>query len=263
MIGVGVVGSGFVAPHHIDAVRRLGGIEVVGIAGSSLKKAESKANELGIPKAYGSDEELIADPDIHVVHNVTPNHLHFPVNMAVIEAGKHIISDKPLAISVEQCRQLATAAEKAGVVAAVTFNHRGNALVQQMRGMIAMGEIGDLAYIHGHYLQDWMTSDRVYSWRMDPALGGPSSALADIGSHWCDLAQHVVGSEITDVFADLFTIVKTRYATGESMEALRGRQQRRRSETDFNGAGRSRHGSASLCQWDARCPHGRTGASRP
>jgi predicted dehydrogenase len=86
--------------------------------------------------------------------------------------------------------------------------------------MIAAREIGDLAYIHGHYLQDWMTSDRVYSWRMDPMLGGPSSALADIGSHWCDLAQHVVGSEIADVFADLSTIVKTRYSTGESAEAF-------------------------------------------
>ena len=217
---MGLVGPGFVAPHHIDAVRRIGGVEIIGIAGSSLKKTERKAEELGIPRAYGSYEELIADPDIQVIHNTTPNHMHFPVDMAVIKAGKHIISDKPLAISVEQCRQLAAAAEQAGVVAAVTFNHRGYPLVQQMRGMIAAREIGDLAYIHGHYLQDWMTSDRVYSWRMDPMLGGPSSALADIGSHWCDLAQHVVGSEIADVFADLSTIVKTRYSTGESAEAF-------------------------------------------
>lgn len=219
-IGVGVVGTGFVAPHHIDALRRLTGVEVVGIAGSSLKKAKSKAEEWGVPKAYGSYEEMVADPDIHVVHNATPNHLHFPVNMAVIEAGKHIVSDKPLAISADQCRKLTAAAEKSGVVAAVTFNHRGYALVQRMRGMVAAGEIGDLTYIHGHYLQDWMTSDRVYSWRMDSALGGPSSALADIGSHWCDLAQHVVGSQITEVFADLSTIVKTRYGSGESREAF-------------------------------------------
>lgn len=217
---MGLVGPGFVAPHHIDAVRRLGNVEVVGIAGSSLEKTQRKAAQLGVAKAYGSYQELIADPAVHVIHNTTPNHLHYPVNMAAIEAGKHIISDKPLAISVAECRELTAAAEKAGVVAAVTFNHRGYALVQQMRGMIAGKAIGNLSYIHGHYLQDWMTSDRVYSWRMDPAKGGPSSALADIGSHWCDLAQHVVGAEITEVLADLTTVVKTRYATGESAEAF-------------------------------------------
>jgi predicted dehydrogenase len=219
-LGMGLIGPGFVAPHHLDAVRRLGNVEVVALAGSSLERAERKAAELGVPKAYGSYEDLIADPAIDVVHNTTPNHLHFPVNLAVIQAGKHIVSDKPLATSAAECTRLAEAAETAGVVNAVTFNHRGYPLAQQMRSMIAAGEIGAPVFVHGSYLQDWMTSDRVYSWRMDPKLGGPSSALADIGSHWCDLAQHVLGSPIVAVSADLATIVGTRYTSGAPSEAF-------------------------------------------
>jgi predicted dehydrogenase len=219
-LGMGLVGPGFVAPHHIDAVRRLGDVEVVAVAGSSLERAQKKAAELGVPKAYGTYEELIADPAVDIVHNTTPNHLHYPVNLAAIRAGKHIVSDKPLAPSASDCVDLTRAAESASVANAVTFNHRGYPLAQQMRSMIAAGDIGTPVFVHGSYLQDWMTSDRVYSWRMDPVLGGPSSALADIGSHWCDLAQHVLGSPIVAVFADLTTIVSTRYSSGFSSEAF-------------------------------------------
>lgn len=218
---MGLVGPGFVAPHHLDAVRRLGDVEIVAIAGSSVERAEAKAATLGVPKAYGNYEELITDGSIDVVHNTTPNHLHFAVNLAVIGAGKHIVSDKPLASSASECARLAQAADAAGVVNAVTFNHRGYPLIQQMRSMISAGEIGTPVFVHGCYLQDWMTSDRVYSWRMDPKLGGPSSALADIGSHWCDLAQHVLGTRIIAVFANLTTVVGTRYASGVSSEAFR------------------------------------------
>jgi len=221
-IGMGLIGPGFIAPHHIDAVRRLGYVDVIAIAGSSAASAEKKAREYGVGRSYGDYKELIADPDIHVVHNTTPSHLHFPVSMAALEAGKHVISDKPLAIDPEQCRKLRDAAAAAGVVNAVTFNYRGNPLVQQARAMIAAEDIGRVVFVHGHYLQDWMTSDKVYSWRSDPVKGGVSSALADIGSHWCDLAEHTSGQKITAVLADLTTVVKTRYAAGASAEAFVG-----------------------------------------
>jgi predicted dehydrogenase len=105
-------------------------------------------------------------------------------------------------------------------VNAVTFNYRGNPLVQQARAMIANEELGQLVYIHGQYLQDWTTDDGVYSWRMDPEKAGPSSAVADIGSHWIDLAEHVCGTRITHVLADLNTVVSTRYSSGHSAEAF-------------------------------------------
>lgn len=219
-LGMGLIGPGFIAKHHIDAVRRLGDVDIVGIAGSSPAASEQKAKELSAGRAFRDYRELVADPAIDVVHNTTPSYLHFEITLAAIQAGKHVVADKPLALTPEQCARLRDQAEDAGVVNAVTFNYRGNPLVQHAREMIRAGELGDLVYIHGQYLQDWMTDDTVYSWRMDPEKGGPSSALADIGSHWIDLAEHVSGRKITHVLADLSTVVSTRYSSGHSSEAF-------------------------------------------
>jgi predicted dehydrogenase len=219
-IGMGLVGPGFVAAHHLDAVRRLGDVDIIAIAGSSQKSAERKASTYKVDRAYGDYKELIADPDIQVVHNTTPNHLHLPVTMAALAAGKHVISDKPLALNAEEGRKLRDAALAAKVAHVVTFNYRGNPLVQQARGMIARGETGALSFIHGFYLQDWMTDPNVYSWRSDPAKGGVTSALGDIGSHWCDLAEHISGLKIIAVLADLTTVIPVRYSSGSSAEAF-------------------------------------------
>jgi predicted dehydrogenase len=219
-IGMGLIGPGFVAAHHIDAVRRLGDVEVVAIAGSSEESAKKKAREYKVDRAYGDFRALIADPDVQVIHNTTPNYLHLPVTMAVLQAGKHVIADKPLAMNPEEGRKLRDAAVAAKVGNVVTFNYRGNPLVQQARGMITRGETEGLSFVHGHYLQDWMTDPNVYSWRSDPAKGGVSSALGDIGSHWCDLAEHVSGLRIDSVLADLTTVIPIRYSSGASAEAF-------------------------------------------
>ncbi len=209
-LGMGLVGAGFIGPHHLEAVRRLGFVDVVAIADHTEAAARQKADALGVPKAYGGYEALLADPDIHVVHNATPNYLHHPVSMAAIAAGKHVVSDKPLAMTSAQARELLDAATARGVVHAVTFNYRGNPLVQQARTMIKKGEIGPPRFIHGSYLQDWLLYETDYSWRLEPDKGGESSAMGDIGSHWCDLAQHVSGLRITHVLADLTTVVPVR-----------------------------------------------------
>jgi predicted dehydrogenase len=232
---MGLVGPGFIAAHHIDAVRRLGDVDVVAIAGSSEASAEKKAREYKVDRAYGSFEELINDPDVQVVHNTTPNYLHFPITMAALRAGKHVISDKPLAMNPEECRKLRDAALDAGVTHAVTFNYRGNPLVQQARSMIASGDAGDVSFIHGCYLQDWMTDPNVYSWRSDPTKGGATSALGDIGSHWCDLAEHVTGMKITSVLADLTTVIPVRYSSGGSAEAFSKGGNGERQEVEVTG----------------------------
>lgn len=219
-LGMGLVGPGFIARHHIDAVRRLGDVDVVGIAGSSLAAATRKADDFKVSRAFASFEELVADPAIHVVHNTTPSYMHLPVSLAALRAGKHVISDKPLALTPAECLVLREAAERANVVNAVTFNYRGNPLVQEARLRIERNDLGGLVSIHGHYLQDWMTDDSVYSWRMDPAKAGLSSALADIGSHWCDLAEHISGTRLASVLADINTVVTTRYATRDAAEAF-------------------------------------------
>jgi predicted dehydrogenase len=217
---MGLIGPGFVGAHHIDAVRRLGFVDVVAVAASSEESARRKADALGVPKAYGSFEALIADPDIQVVHNTTPNHLHGPVILAALKRGKHVVSDKPLATTGEESRKLWQAARDAGVVHAVTFNYRGNPLVQHARQMVAGGEIGRVHFVHGQYLQDWLLETTDFSWRLEPEKGGASSAIADIGSHWCDLVQHVIGQRIVEVFADLTTVIQTRMKPAGSVEAF-------------------------------------------
>lgn len=218
---MGLVGPGFIALHHLDAVRRLGDVDVIAIAGSSAESARARARELKVDRAYGRYEELIGDPAVSVVHNTTPNHLHFAVSMAALRAGKHVISDKPLTMTVGEARQLRDAAVRAQVAHVVTFNYRGNPLVQHARAMIRDRQLGALTFIHGHYLQDWMNDPHVYSWRSDPARGGAASALGDIGSHWCDLAEHVAGLRIESVLADLTTVVPVRHADGARHE-IRG-----------------------------------------
>jgi predicted dehydrogenase len=219
-IGMGLVGPGFVGAHHIDAVRRLGFVDVVAIAASTEASARRKADALGVPKAYGSYEALAADPAVHVVHNTTPNYLHVPVILAALAHRKHVISDKPLAMTGAASRQLLDAANEAGVVHAVTFNYRGNPLVQQAREMIAGGELGAVHFVHGAYLQDWLLEETDFSWRLEPEKGGESSAVGDIGSHWCDLVQHVAGRRIVEVLADLTTVIDTRLKPSAATEAF-------------------------------------------
>src|SRR6185295_20128299 len=163
-IRMGLVGPGFVGMHHIDAVRRLGFVDVVAVADGNETLAREKAAVIGAPKAYGSFEALAADPDVHVVHNTTPNHLHGPVIRAALAHRKHVVSEKPLASSALEAYELWTAAKDAGVVHAVTFNYRGNPLVQQARAMVAGGDLGEVHFVQGAYLQDWLLKPTEYSW---------------------------------------------------------------------------------------------------
>jgi predicted dehydrogenase len=209
-IGMGLIGAGFVGPHHVDAVRRLGYVDVVAVAGSNAASARAKADALHVEQAYGSYQELLDDPRVQVVHNATPNYLHYEVNAAAIAKGKHVVSDKPLAMTAAEAKSLLDQARRAGIVHAVTFNYRGNPIVQQARLAVARGDIGAPRFVHGHYLQDWLIKETDYSWRLEPDKGGASSALGDIGSHWCDLAQHVSGLRITHVLGDLTTTIPKR-----------------------------------------------------
>ena len=165
---MGIIGAGFIGPHHVDAVRRLGFVDVVALAYMNEALAKEKAASLHIAKSYGSYEALLADPAIQVVHNATPNFLHYPVNSAIIAKGKHVVSDKPLALSGDEARRLRDQAVKAGVFHAVTFGYRGNPLVQQARQAIASGHIGRPHFVHGYYLQDWLLKETDYSWRLEP-----------------------------------------------------------------------------------------------
>ncbi|RJP14528.1 MAG: gfo/Idh/MocA family oxidoreductase [Candidatus Abyssobacteria bacterium SURF_5] len=209
-MGVGVIGTGFVGPAHVEAVNRCGIAEVVAIAGSSAQKAQETAARLGVDRVYGNYAELIKDPDISVIHNCTPNHLHFAINKAVIAAGKHVISEKPLAMDSREAKLLLSATERSKVVHAVVYNYRHYPMVAQLRAMIQEGELGEIYAVHGSYLQDWLLHETDYNWRVDPRLGGVSRAIADIGSHWLDLVQFLLNQPVVELIADLRTFLPVR-----------------------------------------------------
>ncbi|WP_336993304.1 Gfo/Idh/MocA family oxidoreductase [Lelliottia amnigena] len=212
MINVGIIGSGFIGPAHIEALRRLGFVQVVALCDGTLEQAQEKALALNIPHAYGNVEELLAHPDLHVVHNCTPNHLHAQINRQILRAGKHVFSEKPLCMTPEEAHELVELAERAGVVHGVSFVYRQFAMVRQAQSMMREGSFGRLFASHGSYLQDWMLLDTDYNWRVDAALGGASRAVADIGSHWCDTVQFITGRRIVEVMADLSIVWPTRKA---------------------------------------------------
>jgi predicted dehydrogenase len=197
-----IVGSGFAASSHVDALCRLPGTEIVGVLGSSPERGGAGAERLGIERAYGSLEELIADrPD--VVHVCSPNVAHAEASFAALNEGAHVVSEKPLGFDAEEAAELARAAERAGVVAAVCFNYRHFPLVQQLRAEVAAGEDGRVHLVHGAYLQDWLLHEDDWNWRLSSSVAGTSRAVADIGSHWFDLVQHVTGDHVVAVAAQL------------------------------------------------------------
>ena len=204
-IKAGIIGTGFIGPAHVEALRRLGFVEVAAVAERGQELAQRKADELSIPKAYGDYKQLLADPSIQVVHNCTPNHLHFEVNRDILAAGKHVVSEKPLAMNSKESKELVRLAEKAGVVNAIDFNYRYMPLVQQARLMCqSKGDVGRVFAVHGSYLQDWLFKETDWNWRLVPELSGESRAIADVGSHWCDLIQFITGLKIVRVMADHF-----------------------------------------------------------
>ncbi|MEO2077401.1 MAG: Gfo/Idh/MocA family oxidoreductase [Bacillus sp. (in: firmicutes)] len=212
-IKVGIIGTGFIGPTHVEAVRRLGFVEVVGLAESSIEKAREKAAELGIPKAYNDYRELLQDPEIEVVHNCTPNHFHYSINKEAILAGKHILSEKPLAITSQESAELLELAKKHKVIHGVNFNYRQLPSVQNLEKKVAKGDFGHINLVHGSYLQDWLLFETDYNWRLSPEVGGRTRAVADIGSHWCDTVQYVTGKRIVEVFSDMATILPVRKKT--------------------------------------------------
>jgi predicted dehydrogenase len=196
----GIVGTGFMARVHAHAIRAAGGT-VTGLAGSSPARAREVAGPLQADWVAGSVEELAASPDVDVVSVCTPNNLHVPMAEKALAAGKHVVCEKPLALTAADAERLSLAAAAAGVVHAVPFVYRYYPMVREARARIARGEAGRLWLLHGSYLQDWLASATATNWRVDPEQGGGSRAFADIGVHWCDLMEFVTGHRITALTA--------------------------------------------------------------
>jgi predicted dehydrogenase len=196
----GFVGAGFMAEVHSRAARA-SGAEIAGIASSSPASAARAKDRLGAEQAYASVQDLLQDDTIDVIHVCTPNSTHHALAEAVINAGKHVVCEKPLATNVHDATKLTELADAAGVVATVPFVYRFHPMIREARERIASGQTGHISTIQGSYLQDWLLTRDDDNWRVDAALGGPSRAFADIGSHLCDLLEFVSGERISRVGA--------------------------------------------------------------
>jgi predicted dehydrogenase len=234
VIKVGVIGTGFSAKSHIEALRRLNGVEVAAISGRTLEKAKKAAEQFGIPRYYGNEDDLINDQEIDVVHNCTPNYLHYYINKKVLAVGKHLLSEKPLAMTSEESSELVRLAETKKVVAGVCFNYRHYPLVAQVKELMASDEYGPAHLVYGTYLQDWLLYDTDYNWRLNEEKNGRSRAIADIGSHWCDTVQYVLNQKIVEVFADLKTVYPVRKRPVGEIETFKSGGQDSFEEIEIN-----------------------------
>jgi predicted dehydrogenase len=205
-----VIGLGFVGKAHLESIRRLG-VPVRGILGSSPERTREACTALRVERGYQSFDELVNDKELDVVHVCTPNYLHAEQSIALLRSGKHVMCEKPLAMDFRQAAEMVKVAKESKGVAAVCYNLRYYALCQEAHAMVERGLIGEPRLARGSYLQDWLSTPSDWSWHLDPKLCGTFRALADIGTHCFDLLMFVTGRKITELCADLATVVPVRH----------------------------------------------------
>lgn len=228
-IKVAIFGTGFMGRVHLEAIRRLGYIDAVAISARTQEAAERFAATWGVPRATEDYRSLLADPEIRAVHICTPNELHFEMVTEALDAGKHVVCEKPLANSVEEGEVLVKHAAASGLANCCFFNVRSYPHVRQMRAMVQSGELGEIWAVQGTYSQDWLFHDTDWNWRIE---SGSSRSFADIGSHWCDLAEFITGNRIESVCADLHTVHTTRRKPKGSIETFAGKTLKPQDRTD-------------------------------
>lgn len=204
-LGAAVIGTGFIGPVHVEGLIRLG-IPVHGVMGSSPAKSESARAQMNLGRAYADFDEVLADDRVNVVHLAVPNVLHYDMCKRALAAGKHVMCEKPLAMTSEESAELVELAAASGLAAGVCYNLRFYPLNLEARHRVQNGDLGDVLAIKGSYVQDWLLYDTDYNWRVLADQGGELRAVSDIGTHWMDLVTSICGLEVEAVFADLKTV---------------------------------------------------------
>jgi len=222
-IKVAVIGTGFMGRVHTEAIRRLGNVEVAAVADVTADLAERFGRQFGVERATGDYRTLLADPGIEALHVCTPNALHCPISKEVMLAGKHVLCEKPLALSSAEARELVDVAKATGAVNCLNHNLRYYPVVQHIRQMVAGGDLGEVLVVQGTYSQDWLLYDTDWNWRIDAKENGPLRVMGDIGSHWMDMVQHLTGLKITSLCADLQIFHKTRKRPKTAVETFAGK----------------------------------------
>jgi predicted dehydrogenase len=223
-IKTAIVGTGFMGKVHAENVRRLGNVELAAVVGSRPERAQKFAENAGIDFATGNLKDVLDRKEIAAVHICTPNVDHFPMSLAAIEAGKAVLCEKPLTMTVDEARRLVDAAKARNAVNCVQHNLRYYPVVQQIRQMILAGDLGDIMIVQGTYSQDWLLYETDWNWRLDTKANGKLRVMGDIGSHWMDMIQYLTQLQITAVCADLATFHKKRKRPKRSVETFSGKK---------------------------------------
>lgn len=219
MIGTAIFGTGFMGRVHLEAVRRVESVEAKAIAGRNADAVRRLGAGFAIPTTTDY-HEILHDKSIDAVHICTPNAQHFSMAKDALNSGKHVLCEKPLATSVEQGEELVALAAEHGLRNCVCHNLRYYPMVQQMRRMREAGDLGEILVVQGTYSQDWLLYDTDWNWRVETSAGGPSRCMADIGSHWFDMAEHITGLRVSSLCADLQTFHPTRKQPKHSVETF-------------------------------------------
>jgi predicted dehydrogenase len=222
-VKIGVIGTGFIGRVHLDAIGRVGFVQVCALASADLDQAHRLARDYGIDRVESDYRRILEDPEVQAVHVCTPTALHAQIVKDALLAGKHVLSEKPLATSVAAARELVELAKSKGVRNCCNHNLRYYPLVQHMRRLREEGELGEILVVQGTYSQDYLLYDTDWNWRLDSKESGPSCAMADIGSHFCDMTEYVTGLRISAVCADLNTFHKTRKRPKGTVETFAGK----------------------------------------
>lgn len=217
-----VIGTGFMGRVHLEALRRVELVDVVAVAGRELAPAQKLASAFAV-EATDDYRTLLRDSTLDAVHICTPNATHYQMAKDAFQAGKHVLCEKPVAISADEARELVDIAQKTGLRNCVCHNLRFYPMVQQMRRMREAGELGEILVAQGTYSQDWMLYPTDWNWRADAKVSGPSRVMADIGSHWFDTIEHLTGLRVQSLCADLQIFFPTRKKPKRSVETFTGK----------------------------------------
>lgn len=219
-IKTAIIGTGFMGRVHLEAVQRVENVEAAGIAGRNKEAVQRLGTAFSVPTTTTDYRDLLRDPAIDAVHITTPNAQHFSMAKEALEAGKHVLCEKPLTTTVSEAEELASIASTRGLRNCTCHNLRYYPMVQQMRRMREAGDLGEILVVQGTYSQDWLLYDTDWNWRVETKAAGASRCMGDIGSHFFDMAEHVSGLRVTSLCADLQTFHKTRKQPKHSVETF-------------------------------------------
>jgi predicted dehydrogenase len=221
-IQAAVIGSGFIGPVHVEALRRAG-VSVIGILDVDYERSQQAATTLQLDRAYRDLDQLLADPDVHSVHIAVPNRLHYEMAAKTLRSGKHVMCEKPLAMNSRESSELVELARTTKVAAGVNYNIRYYPLCLEAAQQVRGGAVGELFHVTGSYVQDWLFHDTDFNWRVLADEGGALRAVADIGTHWLDLVQTIVDRKVVAVSADLSTVYPVRRRPLGEVETFSGK----------------------------------------